>query len=357
MKHPPIQYHDYLQLERLLGCVSLRSEQVAKAAHEEHLFIIVHQAYELWFKQVLFELNSVLKEFSQEPVPEEKVALIVSRLERVVEIQKLMNQQIDVLETMTPLEFLEFRDYLYPASGFQSFQWRLIETKLGLKTRVPFTDSPFYKSLLPEQADHVKKVLQEPSLFDLLEKWLERLPFASTPQFEFWKSYESAVLKLLTEDEVTVNQNSRLGAQEKERSLAQIAQVRAQLSALGNENAYRELQSQGHFRMSLKALRSALFIQLYREKPLFQLPHRLIQTLMNLDEKQTEWRSRHALMAHRMLGRKIGTGGSSGHDYLKSTADQHKVFGDLYNLSSFYIASSIRPELPREIDKKLSFSL
>lgn len=357
MKFPPIQYHDYLGLDSLLGSVTLRSEQFGKRAHEEHLFIIVHQAYELWFKQILHELDSILGLFQQKPMAEENVGLIVSRLERCVAIQKLINQQIDVLETMTPQDFLEFRDFLYPASGFQSFQWRMIETKFGLKNRVPFTDSPFFKSLLPDQSSRIQKALAEASLFDAVEEWLERLPLASTPVFEFWSSYESAVLGLLREDEKTIRENPRLGPPEKERSLAQIGMVRDQLRALSSEPEYRKLLDQGFFRLSLKALRSALFIQLYRDKPLFQQPHRLIQALMDLDEKQTEWRSRHAQMVHRMIGRKIGTGGSSGHDYLRATAEQHKVFGDFFSLSSFYISSSARPQLPAEIDRRLNFSL
>ena len=133
MTYKPIQYHDYLQLNSLLNSQSMRSEEEGKPAHEEMLFIIVHQAYELWFKQMIYELDSVLSAFSQSKVEENHMSLIVSRLERFIKIQKLIEQQIDILETMSPMEFLEFRDMLYPASGFQSLQFRLLENKLGLK--------------------------------------------------------------------------------------------------------------------------------------------------------------------------------------------------------------------------------
>lgn len=88
--------------------------------------------YELWFKQILHELDSVIKIFSTIPVDEAKVGVAVHRLTRVCEIQDLLIQQISVLETMSPIDFLDFRDFLYPASGFQSAQFRLIENKLGL---------------------------------------------------------------------------------------------------------------------------------------------------------------------------------------------------------------------------------
>jgi len=96
------------------------------------LFIIVHQAYELWFKQILHEFNRIEYNFSANPVDDQALARIVHSLARVHEILKLLVAQLDVLETMTPADFLDFRDYLFPASGFQSLQFRLIETRLGL---------------------------------------------------------------------------------------------------------------------------------------------------------------------------------------------------------------------------------
>lgn len=357
MKYPPVQYHDYLQLDQILGSQTLKSVEFGKPAHEEHLFIVVHQAYELWFKQILFDIDSVLEIFAKAQVPEESMGLIVARLERIVHIQRLINGQIDVLETMTPLEFLEFRDFLYPASGFQSFQWRLIETKIGLvmDKRVKFDESPFYRFLKPDQAKVIQNTLNQKSLFQYLQSWLERTPFCQPENFDFWPQYLDAMKKIFDGDEAIIASHPSLGAEQKEKSLAQLKMARQQLSSFQTETSFEKLRQEGHFRLSFPAFRAALFIQLYRERPALQLPHRLIQVLMDWEEKLTEWRNRHAIMAYRMLGRKIGTGGSSGHDYLKQTADQHRVFGDFFQLSTFYLAASARPTLPPEILRMTEF--
>ncbi|HAA98992.1 MAG TPA: tryptophan 2,3-dioxygenase, partial [Alteromonas macleodii] len=98
----PCYYGDYLQLDKILGAQDLQSEKYGDAAHEEMLFIIVHQVYELWFKQVLHELNAVIDTFNQETVKDQQLTLVVHRLQRVIQIQKLMNDQIAIMETMTP---------------------------------------------------------------------------------------------------------------------------------------------------------------------------------------------------------------------------------------------------------------
>ena len=145
-KYSSIHYTSYLQLEKILDAQSPRSKELGKEAHEETLFIIVHQVYELWFKQVLHEMESVMKLFQTNNVDEKNIDIAVSRLERVNEIVKLMIQQVRVIETMTPLDFLDFRSYLFPASGFQSFQFRKLEVMLGLKKekRTSYTAYPYY---------------------------------------------------------------------------------------------------------------------------------------------------------------------------------------------------------------------
>ena len=127
----PLYYHDYLQLDRLLSCQQPESEQLGRDAHDELLFIIVHQAYELWFKQILHELDAVLGIFAG-VVADRDMLRAVGHLHRVAEIERLLLHQVDVLETMTPLDFLDFRDLLVPASGFQSVQFRIIENRLGV---------------------------------------------------------------------------------------------------------------------------------------------------------------------------------------------------------------------------------
>jgi len=359
MKYPAVQYHDYLGLDALLGSQKLKSEEYGKKAHDEMLFIVVHQTYELWFKQMLFELDSVMAAFQNNNVDETEMGTAVQRLERIVGIQKYINGQIDILETMTPLDFLDFREYLYPASGFQSFQWRCFETKLGLKSeqRLNYNQQPFQSALLQTQQAQMQEIMNQPSLFDLIEKWLERTPFLQTAGFDFWKTYQKAVHDLFDADRKVVEVNPRLTEEEKKKNLAQIEASLATFAGIFDPAKYKELQDQGYFRMSAKSLHAALLIQLYREQPILQMPFRLLRALVDLDETMTQWRYRHSLMAHRMLGRKIGTGGSSGSDYLKSATDKHKIFTDFFNLTTFFIPRSMVPELPRDLKARMGYQI
>ncbi len=122
-KHDPTggaYYADYLKLGELLSAQAPESARQGRPAHDEMLFIIVHQAYELWFKQILHELDRIQADFGGDVVEDEYLGRIVHGLDRINEILKLLIQQLEVLETMTPLDFLDFRDFLFPASGFQS---------------------------------------------------------------------------------------------------------------------------------------------------------------------------------------------------------------------------------------------
>src|SRR5262245_32888678 len=141
----PVYYADYLKLDTLLSAQVPESARHGAAAHDEMLFIIVHQAYELWFRQILHELDRIQHDFESETVADESLGRIVHGLDRINEILKLLVQQLDVLETMTPLDFLDFRDLLSPASGFQSVQFRSIEIRLGLRgeDRLKFDDKRF----------------------------------------------------------------------------------------------------------------------------------------------------------------------------------------------------------------------
>jgi tryptophan 2,3-dioxygenase len=132
MAQNELYYRDYLQLDRILSAQQPRSAAAGTPAHDELLFIIVHQVYELWFKLALYELDDIIERFAQPYVPEHEVATAVFRLERIRKILELAVAQFELLETMTPLDFLEFRDLLHPASGFQSLQFRLLELRLGL---------------------------------------------------------------------------------------------------------------------------------------------------------------------------------------------------------------------------------
>src|SRR6267378_2808670 len=142
-------YADYLKLGELLSAQAPESARQGRPAHDEMLFIIVHQAYELWFKQILHELDRIQADFGGDVVEDEYLGRIVHGLDRTNEILKLLIQQLEVLETMTPLDFLDFRDFLFPASGFQSAQFRMIEIRLGLSrgARSDYAGKPFDATL------------------------------------------------------------------------------------------------------------------------------------------------------------------------------------------------------------------
>jgi len=358
MKYPPIHYHDYLKIDQLLSQQKRRSEEMGNPAHDELLFITVHQAYELWFKQILFEVDSILEVFSAKNIPEQNMALASARLERVISILKLIMGQIDVLETMTPLDFLEFREYLYPASGFQSVQFRLIEIKLGLKEkdRLLYNENPFSKHLPESHQKMVQEAIQQESLFGLIDKWLARTPFLQNKEFDFWSAYQKAVTEMFKADRETVKANPQLTEETKKKNLEMIDASEKTFHATYSEAGYKKLQDEGHFHLSFKAFHGALLIYLYRDQAIFHLPFKILSSLMDIDELLTQWRYRHALMAHRMLGQKIGTGGSSGHAYLKAATDKHKVFTDFFNLSTFLIPRSKVPPLPASLQSKMNFN-
>ncbi len=356
-KFPPIYYSDYLQLKSLLNSQKPKSDEYGYKAHDEMLFIIVHQAYELWFKQILHEIDSVNTMFRDDVVDEKSIGIAVSRLHRVTEIQKLLIEQLRVLETMTPLDFLEFRDFLIPASGFQSFQFRLIENKLGLSNekRIQYNNVDYLNTLEEDHRKLIMETVNQPSLFELIEKWLERTPFLNSQSFNFWQSYKQAVERMLEHDTKIIMENATLTEKKREFQLRNIELNRENFEALFDENKHNELVKEGRRHLSNRSMLAAIFINLYRDEPILHLPFMFLNHLVEIDELFTEWRYRHALMVHRMIGAKIGTGGSSGHQYLMATVDKHRIFTDLFNLSTYLIPRSELPVLPDELIKELSF--
>lgn len=353
----PCYYPDYLQLDKLLDAQHPESKKYGAEAHDETLFIIVHQAYELWFKQILHEIHSILPVLSQSHVDESKISTVNLRLERVHRIQDVLVDQIDILETMTPLDFLDFRDYLIPASGFQSIQFKEIEILLGLKSeyRINFDKKSFYSRLNEQDRNYLMDLEEKPSLFDAVEKWLERMPFLEFGDFKFWNIFKEAVDTMLSHDEKVLKEADYLSDAEKTFQLNDLENTRATFDALFDKDKYDELKTQGRFRMSQEATLSALFINLYREQPMLNGPFRLLQGLVEIDEKFTTWRYRHTTMVLRMIGSKIGTGGSAGHDYLRQTTQNNRFFRDLFNLTTFLIPRSALPELPEEVIKAMNF--
>lgn len=353
----PVNYRDYLQLATLLACQQCESARHGQPAHDELLFIIVHQVYELWFKQILFELDHVQGVFAGEVVDDRAIGSVVHGLSRIVEIQRLLVQQLNVLETMTPLDFLDFRDLLFPASGSQSLQFRLIETRLGLRPKDRLTfDARAYDAVLPDaEREQLAETAEVPSVIDQLERWLERTPFIAMSGYSFRDAYRHAVQDMLEADAALVRARTTLSKAEAQAELASLQAARTRFDALFDDAGHRRLQEQGAWRMSSRALQAALFINLYRDEPVTQLPFRMLSLLMDIDELLTTWRYRHALMVQRMIGLKVGTGGSSGHDYLRQTAERHRVFGDLFALSTFFIPRSRLPALPPEVQAAMGY--
>ena len=346
MDHKPVYYGEYLQLDKIINAQHPVSfEQGKEPAHDEMLFIIIHQAYELWFKQILFEIGSVIDVMSKPSLNDNSPELqtVVHRMNRVVTILKVLVHQIDILETMTPMDFLDFRDMLRPASGFQSWQFKILEARLGLKFEQRHGQQYYVSQLKQEDIDIIKNAESEPSVIQLINNWLERMPFFDEHSYwknyqrsgenseahPFWADYESIYNGSLSEGEknnTAFFKNIFFDADHTERAL------------------------------SPAACRSALFIMLYRGYPMLELPFQLLDTLLEIDNQLGNWRYRHINMVRRMIGTRIGTGGSTGAGYLQGAMDKHYIFKEISQLNSFLIDRRKLPALPKELTEKLGYN-
>ena len=357
MKKDKPSYKEYLHLDKILNSQHLKSSILDKPIHDEMLFIIVHQAYELWFKQIIHELNSVINYFEDDCVNETNINTVVLRLERVNNIQNLIVNQIKILESMTPMDFLEFRDLLNPASGFQSTQFRIIENILGLKRdkRLKFSKEDYTKFLSKEDKTLVEKIENGTTLFDEVQLWLERTPFLKDDEFDFWEAYKKSVTKMLDNDIKLIKENSYLSESGKNEQISNYEDIYNNYKILFNKEKYSEIQDSGAIKISQKACLAALFIMLYRHEPILHGPYRLLTKLIDIDHSLNSWRYSHALLAKRMIGSKIGSGGSSGYSYLRKTMEKHNVFNDFANLSTYLIPKSALPKLPKKLKNKLGY--
>lgn len=358
MANEKLDYMGYLAIDQIISAQHLISEKHGQPAHIEMMYIVVHQAYELWFKEIIHELDSVITMFDRDFVNEENIGVAVARLRRIVAIQKVLLEHLNVLETMTPLEFLDFRKFLGTASGFQSYQYRLIENKLGLlrSNRLKYMGNVDY---IDEFSGNRKEALVEaenaPTLLNVVAKWLERTPFLNFKNFSFVESYQSAVEKMLLAEEAATRSNHSLTPELQTRQLDIIASTRESFATLLDEATHEKAIHSGHKRLSYKATIAALFINLYRNEPMLHLPFQLLETLIDIDENFTNWRSHHAILVHRMLGKKMGTGQSSGFDYLKRTVEKYRIFTDFFDLATYLIPRSELPELPPDLKRDLGF--
>ncbi|XP_073432536.1 tryptophan 2,3-dioxygenase [Dendrobates tinctorius] len=348
-------YGDYLQLSKVLDAQELQSEKKGNKIHDEHLFIVTHQAYELWFKQILWELDSVRDIFQNGHVRDERNMLkVVTRIHRISMILKLLVEQFSVLETMTPMDFFDFREYLASASGFQSLQFRVLENKIGVpeSLRVPYNRRHYRDSFKGKENEVLLRSEEEPTLLGLVEAWLERTPGLEEVGFNFWEKLQVNIFQGLEEE--LKQAMAKPDSEDKEEQLAELQKQKEVFTALFDEKRHEHLLSKGERRLSYKALKGALMIYFYREEPRFQVPFQLLTYLMDIDILMTKWRYNHVCMVHRMIGSKAGTGGSSGYHYLRSTvSDRYKVFVDLFNLSTFLVPRHWVPRLNPSIHKFL----
>jgi tryptophan 2,3-dioxygenase len=256
----PLSYNKYLRVRELIGLQDCLSDP---AHHDELLFITIHQAYELWFKQMLHEIDAALS-----AMREDRAASAARALSRVVEIEKLLVTQIHILETMTPINFLGFRDQLNPASGFQSMQFREVEFASGLK------DEAVLRAFREDEfaSERLRARVNAPTLGEEFYALLSRRGLDAPP------------------DDASLSDDERLRAYGR--------RVRAALEVVTHfETRFEEYQ--------------------------------LSEALIAHDEFFSLWRYHHIKMVERMLGAKKGTGGSEGVGYLKTTLDK-KFFPELW---------------------------
>ena len=337
-------YSDYLQLHELLG---LQGEERGINSDEMH-FIIVHQTFELWFKQVIRELSEARDILGRVPVPEDEIPRAVDHLGRTTEIFRLMASQWTVLETLTPQGFLTFRDGLGAASGFESFQMREFEILLGLENedRIGGMDpiSSFRRMAEGDERAtarlaRLEEAMSRPSLYESLLNWVERTPIMGSA---YGSGGDGEVVRAYVESHL-----------ESHRALSEAASERASGWGAGDPGKMAARMAAAHdgavsFLMPggevSRARAGLLFIESYRELPLLTWPRKLIDAIVELEESMVKWRHAHARMVERIMGRRIGTGGTSGVDYLDSTS-RYRIFKDLWAVRTILIKPQERPPL------------
>ena len=277
---PRLTYGGYLKVRELISLQQLLSDP---PQHDEMLFIIIHQVYELWFKELLHELDTIIERLnSDEPLAAHRL------VRRCIEIERVLVDQIAVLETMMPTDFLAFRDHLMPASGFQSFQFREIECASGLK------DPRFLKNYDPASPEHAKLEarLSQPSLSDAYYALLRRRGFN------------------LPDKSASVDERST-----------------------SNDQAKTDFQQQ----------RITELKRVYQDANKHYELFLLTESLIEYDEMFSMWRLRHVKMVERMIGSKTGTGGSEGAAYLKKTVER-TFFPELWELRSYLSKKTVIDE-------------
>jgi tryptophan 2,3-dioxygenase len=358
MSRTPTTYWDYIKVESLLALQSGKGTDDGGLSNDEVLFITVHQIDELWFKLIVRELAAVRDLFSQTPVPEQSLASAARGIRRIATLWGSVAQHFSLMETMTTRDYLAFRDKLYPASGFQSAQLREIEILMGLgdTERIAFSSDSSYLDALrkpdgtPSDSYHrVAARLQEKSVRAALRGWLFRTPIeGSTPD----DADDEAVVSRFIENYVGALQTELDNTSTMARELAKHEADRERL-----ERRYRdEIDNARAFltasdlpedqRREVSRIRAALvFIESYRELPLLAWPREILDGVVALEQSFLVFRQRHARMVERVIGRRTGTGGSAGVDYLDSTALKYRVFRDVWAVRTLLLRRDALPQL------------
>lgn len=350
-------YWDYLKLAELLSLQGGLENDEDQLLPDELHFILVHQVSELWFKLVLRELRMARDEL-ENPVPEERVPLVVHHLNRVNAILKLCVDSFEVMETLTPQDFLDFRDKLIPASGFQSFQMREVEILLGLEETTKRhtygkADAMEHIRALAEHSPagamawkRITSAREELTLRGSLHRWLYRTPIeGSTPDQEgdaqVVADFVDRYLAGLSAMHASQFERMKDLPDADPEGLAQkFAGLRKQASAYLHAEDAPEAD-----RQRLVRIRTAvLFLESYRHLPLLSWPRTLVDTVVELEEQLVLWRHRHARMVERTIGRRIGTGGSSGVEYLDLTTG-YRVFRELWAARTLLLPRAYLPPL------------
>jgi tryptophan 2,3-dioxygenase len=357
-----MNYWEYIHVEELLGLQGGFDGDESKVSNDETLFIVVHQVYELWFKVILKELSFARDLLHQNPVPDIQLASAVRAFRRVVAIFEQAIQHFRVMETLTTRDYLEFRDRLIPASGFQSAQLREIEILLGLEDtlRIPLGREGSYKEALrgadgkpsPATRRVEARLAGGPSLRQVVYEWLARTPIdgpsgqVSSDAFlrriiEAHRTEIRARMRLHEQQALTPDDLGRLRARyEKEIAVAeQFLMAEDEPEADADTRAFRRRVRAG-----------IVFLESYRELPRLAWPRELIDGIVELEQSMVIWRQRHARMVERVIGRRTGTGGSAGVDYLDQTALRYRVFGDVWAVRSLLLRKPTLPPLDHEGD-------
>lgn len=364
MNRRELTYWDYIRVNELLelqGGADTAGGEAPPSDDEIH-FIVVHQVFELWFKVVLRELAGVRDRLGAERVSELDVPLVVAGLKRIIEVWRSAVGHWSLVETLSPQGFLEFRDRLRPASGFQSDQLRAIEVLMGLdgelRARV-FGDFDPVARLLRSAGDgggsgrataaRLQAVLDDVesrgSVRRALYAWLGRTPIQgerydapgdSERVQGFVEGYLEAIRAQGEAAAGGLGGEHRAGA---ERGLErEVEEARRFLDAADVAEPERA---------RVRRVRAGiLFIETYRELPLLAWPRTVIDSIVEMEERFLMWRYGHARMVERMIGRRFGTGGSEGVGYLDKTAEL-RIFYDLWMARRILVAASFRPPLGR----------